>query len=42
VAQIADGVIIGSKLIDVVKQNGDVDGFVRGMRAAMDEEKLKG
>jgi len=42
VAQIADGVIIGSKLIDVVKQNGDVDGFVRGMRAAMDEEKLEG
>ncbi len=38
VAQIADGVIIGSKLIDVVKQNGDVDGFVRSMRAAMDEK----
>lgn len=37
VAQIADGVIIGSKLIDVVGQGGDVDGFVRGMRAAMDE-----
>ncbi len=42
VAKIADGVIIGSKLIDVVAQHGDVDGFVRSMRAAMDEENLEG
>lgn len=36
VATIADGVIIGSKLIDIAGQGGDVDGFVRGIRAAMD------
>jgi tryptophan synthase alpha chain len=37
VAQIADGVIIGSKLIDIIGQGGDVEAFVREMRAAIDD-----
>ncbi len=36
VAQIADGVIVGSALVSVVEQGGDVEGFVRGLREAMD------
>lgn len=37
VAQIADGVIVGSKLIDLVRQDGDVQGFVRSLREAIDD-----
>lgn len=40
VAEIADGVIIGSKLIDVVGQGGDVVGFVREMREAIDQVEV--
>lgn len=36
VAQIADGVIVGSKLIEVVGQGGDVAAFVRSLRDAID------
>lgn len=36
VAQLADGIIVGSALINVVAQAGDVMGFVRGLREAID------
>ncbi len=36
VAQLADGVVVGSALINVIDQGGDVEGFVRGLRAAID------
>jgi tryptophan synthase alpha chain len=36
VAQIADGVIVGSALLNVIEQGSDVQDFVRGLREAMD------
>lgn len=36
VAQIADGIAVGSALLNVVEQDGDVAGFVHSLRAAMD------
>lgn len=36
VAQLADGVIVGSALVNVVDQAGDVSGFVRSLREAID------
>lgn len=36
VAQLADGVIVGSALINAVAQNDDVEGFVRSLREAID------
>lgn len=40
VAQIADGVVVGSALLNVVEQAGDVVGFVRSLRAAIDQEQV--
>lgn len=37
VAAIADGVIVGSALIDVIGRGGDVEAFVRSLRNAIDE-----
>ncbi|WP_026370445.1 tryptophan synthase subunit alpha [Kallotenue papyrolyticum] len=37
VAAIADGVIVGSALIDQIARGGDVEGFVRELRAAIDD-----
>lgn len=37
VAQIADGVIVGSALLNVMQSGGDVIDFVRGMREAIDD-----
>lgn len=36
IGALADGVIIGSKLIDIAGHHGDVAGFVRSMRNALD------
>ncbi len=36
VAQLADGIIVGSALVNVVDQAGDVTGFVRSLREAID------
>jgi tryptophan synthase alpha chain len=40
VAQIADGVVVGSALLNVVEQAGDVAGFVRSLREAIDAVPL--
>lgn len=40
VAQHADGVVVGSALLTVVEQAGDVTGFVRGLREAIDAVPL--
>jgi tryptophan synthase alpha chain len=37
VAKIADGVVVGSALIDVIARDGDVEGYVRSLRDAIDE-----
>ncbi|HEX6291625.1 MAG TPA: tryptophan synthase subunit alpha [Herpetosiphonaceae bacterium] len=40
VAQVADGVVVGSALLNVVEQAQDVEAFVRGLRAGVDTEAL--
>jgi tryptophan synthase alpha chain len=37
VAQIADGIVVGSALLNVVEQGGDLEAFVRGLREAIDQ-----
>jgi tryptophan synthase alpha chain len=37
VAAIADGVVVGSALLDLIDRGGDIESFVRSMRAAIDE-----
>lgn len=37
VAQIANGIIVGSALLNVIEQGGDVQAFVRGLREAIDQ-----
>ncbi len=39
VAQLADGVIVGSALIDLLGRGGDVEAFVRGLRGGMDQDE---
>lgn len=38
VAQIADGVVVGSALLNVVEQGKDLEAFVRGLREAIDQD----
>jgi tryptophan synthase alpha chain len=37
VAQLADGVVVGSALLNVVEQAADLEAFVRGLREAIDQ-----
>jgi tryptophan synthase alpha chain len=38
VAQLADGVVVGSALLNAVEQAGDIEAFVRGLREAIDRD----